>query len=106
MQFLQLEKHGTATVVRLTTTTLEPEVSRQISRLFRDAVQPIVHLDLGRVEFVTAEAIGKLITLRRELHDLGGSLTIRNVNPHIYEVFQLVRLTNILNIENVPALSA
>jgi anti-anti-sigma factor len=81
-------------------------VGQQLSWLFRDAVRPHVCVDLSNVEFLTAATLGKVVTLHRELRELDGGLTIRNVRPQVYEIFEVVRLTALLDIEAVATMSA
>jgi CheY-like chemotaxis protein len=55
------------------------------------------------VKFLTAAALGKLVALHRQLRNAGGRLTLGNVRLLVYEVFRVVRLTQLLDIRPMSA---
>lgn len=59
---------------------------------------PIVHLDLSGIRFPTAEGLGTLVALNRELRIRGGGLVLINVPTAIYEVLSLTRLLDVLDV--------
>ena len=56
-------------------------------------------LDFSNVELVTGTGLGKLVTLHKKVQALGGRLSLYNLNPLIYEVFEITRLTTVLDIQ-------
>jgi anti-sigma B factor antagonist len=57
-----------------------------------------LEVDLVNVCSLSDTCVGKLIALDRRLRAAGGSFALLNVRPEVYEVFELTRLTNVLNI--------
>jgi anti-anti-sigma factor len=100
--FLEVEVLGEATVVRLTARVLDGETSRVVSeglsRMVNERGWHNLCLDLGRVEFLTAATLGKFVALHGQLRARGGTLALSNVRPRIYEVFQVARLTEMVDI--------
>lgn len=84
----------TVTVLRLSDEVLTAESLRCLEE--PDA--PVIHLDLGGVRFPTADGLGALIVLNKELRARGGALVLFNVSLVAYEVFMLTRLVEVLTI--------
>jgi anti-anti-sigma factor len=57
-----------------------------------------LHLDFRDVEFLTAAGLGKLVVLRIMLKTTGRKLSLHNVGPVIYEVFEVTSLSKIFDI--------
>jgi CheY-like chemotaxis protein len=55
---------------------------------------------LSELEFITAAFLGKLVTLHKKVRTLGGQLAITNVPPFIYELFEITRLTRVLDVRS------
>jgi hypothetical protein len=53
-----------------------------------------LELDFGAVTFVTGSGLGRLLALRAA----GYRLTVTNVSPQVYEVFQAAQLTGVLDV--------
>ena len=54
-----------------------------------------LRLDFRRVELVTAGGLGRLLKLHKRLRS---QLTIVNVRPLVYEVFEVTHLTSVLHV--------
>jgi anti-anti-sigma regulatory factor len=55
-------------------------------------------LDLGGVKVPTAGCLGQLVALNNRLRSSGGRLVLYNVGPMAFEVFELARLTELLDV--------
>jgi anti-anti-sigma factor len=55
-------------------------------------------LDFGAVDFLSSLGLAALLTAHTLLRARGGRLTVRNVRPHIYEIFAVTRLTTVLDV--------
>jgi anti-anti-sigma factor len=55
-------------------------------------------LDLGNVNFVSSRVLGALIALRLRLQESGRRLSLCNLSPAVYEVFDLMKLTVLLDV--------
>jgi anti-anti-sigma regulatory factor len=53
-----------------------------------------LELDFSAVTFVTGSGLGRLLALRAA----GYRLTVTNVSPQVYEVFQAAQLTGVLGV--------
>jgi anti-anti-sigma factor len=100
--FLHMEAASGAAVVRPTEEAFqEPNVDMTGERLFRlaDELGPqTLQLDLVAVRFLTSLGLGKLITLHKRAANAGGRLTLTGVCPLVYEVFDVTRLTLLLDV--------
>ena len=57
-------------------------------------------VDFGNVAYLTTTALGLLLRLRKALHAWGGRLTLRHVNPQLYEVFEVTKLNTLFDIQS------
>jgi anti-anti-sigma factor len=55
-------------------------------------------LDLGGVDVLSAAGLGELVTLHRRVRASGGNLVLCNVGDRAYEVLELSRLTDVLDV--------
>jgi anti-anti-sigma regulatory factor len=55
-------------------------------------------LDLSRVRVPTAGSLGRLVALHNRLRDSGGRLVLCNVGHSAFEVLELTRLTELLDL--------
>ena len=55
-------------------------------------------LDFSSVEYLSSMALGTLIGLHKRLLAAGGQLLIGHVNSHIYEIFEITKLTTYLDV--------
>jgi anti-anti-sigma factor len=56
-------------------------------------------VDFGNVAYLTTTGLGLLLRLRTALHAWGGRLTLRHVNPQLYEVFEVTKLHTLFDIQ-------
>ena len=67
-------------------------------------------LDFCNVRFLSSAVLGLLIRISKRVYECDGQLRLCNINPKIYEVFKITRLTKIFDIypdvagavENLP----
>jgi len=55
-------------------------------------------LDFGNVRFLSSAVLGLLIRISKRLYEREGQLKLCNINPKIYEVFKITRLTKTFDI--------
>jgi anti-anti-sigma factor len=55
-------------------------------------------LDFGNVEYVSGMALGTLVSLHKNLIARGRHMTIRDLTPHVHEVFVVTRLDELLDL--------
>jgi anti-anti-sigma factor len=71
---------------------------QRLDRLVKAVGQRLLYVDLGQVRWLTSEQIGGLVGLHQRLRAQGGHLILGQVNPFVYEVFDRMRLTRLLDI--------
>ncbi len=55
-------------------------------------------LDFGNVRFLSSAVLGLLIRVSRRIYEQEGQLRLCNINPRIYEIFKITRLTKTFDI--------
>lgn len=55
-------------------------------------------LDFGNVRFLSSAVLGLLIRISKRIYEREGELKLCNINPKIYEVFKITRLTKTFDI--------
>jgi anti-sigma B factor antagonist len=60
-------------------------------------------LDFSNVQHLSSAALGMLIKLQKEVSTRDGQLKLSNINPQIYEVFKITRLTKQFEIHDTAA---
>jgi anti-anti-sigma factor len=92
----------TVTLLHLRDETLNEACLRSAVQLLEAPGPQAVHLDLGSIQFPTAEGLGVLVTLDKELRGRGGELVLFNVPPNAMEVLALMHLVELLDIKRYP----
>jgi anti-sigma B factor antagonist len=82
---------------KLTNHKMQP-IEEQMDLLAEQASPGTLRLNFDRVEFLTSMVLAKLVSLHKRMKNAGGLLQIVNVNPEVYEVFQITRLDTILDV--------
>jgi anti-anti-sigma factor len=87
-------------VVRLTLTdeVLHAECLRAAVGLLDGPIPHVTHLDLGAVRWPTAEGLGVLVTLSKDLRARGGRFARCNVTAEVCEVFEVTGLVGVLDV--------
>lgn len=55
-------------------------------------------LDFGNVRFLSSAVLGLLIRISKRIYENNGHLKLCNINPKIYEIFKITRLTKTFDI--------
>jgi anti-sigma B factor antagonist len=101
---LEVEHIGDVTIVNFVDRKILDEQNIQIigEQLFglvdEDGYRKVI-LNFGNVEYLSSAALGKLITLNKKLQQAGGRLVLCNIDPQIYEVFEITKLDKFFKIE-------
>ena len=101
---LEVEDIGDVTVINFVDRKILDEQNIQVigEQLFslvdQDARRKLL-LNFGNVEYLSSAALGKLITLNKKLQAVGGRLILCNIDPQIYEVFEITKLDKFFNIQ-------
>ena len=80
----------------------EREVLRALERLNQHAEEHKsmdLVLDLATIEYLSSAGICHMVGLLKKLRLGGGALKLRNLRPTILELFEVMRLTQVFDIE-------
>ena len=55
-------------------------------------------LDFCNVRFLSSAVLGLLIRVSKKIYENNGRLRLCNINPKIYEIFKITRLTKVFDI--------
>jgi anti-sigma B factor antagonist len=100
---LEVEDIGDVTVVNFTDRKILDEqniqvIGDQLFSLVDEAGRRKLLLNFANVEYLSSAALAKLITLNKKLQQAGGRLILCNIDPQIYEVFEITKLDKLFNI--------
>ena len=69
-----------------------------IMSVIEQADQIDMILDFCNVKFLSSAVLGLLIRVSKKIYEREGQLGLCNINPKIYEIFKITRLTKIFDI--------
>jgi anti-sigma B factor antagonist len=99
---LHARKAGDVTLVTVLADDLSEAdaqtVGRTLDHLVEGVARPRLRLDLGRVRSLTTTALGKLVALHKRVRAAGGDLALVNVSDPVYEVLEVTRLHQFLDV--------
>lgn len=103
-----VEYAGNATIVKFTD---EKILEEKDIKALQESIMPIIEsasgrinliLDFGNVRFLSSAVLGLLIRISKRIYEYDGQLRLCNINPKIYEIFKITRLTKTFDIyENI-----
>src|SRR5256886_5617472 len=101
---LEVEDIGDVTVVNFTDKKILDEqniqvIGEQLFSLIDELGRKKILLNFGNVEYLSSAALGKFITLNKKVNAAGGRLILCNIDPQIYEVFEITKLNKLFNIQ-------
>ena len=74
------------------------ELEKEIMFLVEQAKRENMMLDFCNVEFMTSAFLGLLVKVHKRIRERGGYLKLRHIDPSIYKVFEITRLTKVFDI--------
>lgn len=95
---------GSATVVSFTDEKIleEKDISELqesiMSLIESNATKTRLILNFGNVGFLSSAVLGMLIRVSKRTYERDGVLRLCNINPRIYEIFRITRLTKTFDI--------
>ena len=100
---ISVEYTDDATVVGFTDEKILEE--REIAAL-QEAIMSIIEqpehinliLDFSNVRFLSSAVLGLLIRISKRIYEHDGQLKLCNINPKIFEIFKITRLTKTFDI--------
>jgi len=101
---ISVEYAGNATIVTFTDEKILEEkdikaLQESIMYVIESATGGInLILDFGNVRFLSSAVLGLLIRISKRIYEHDGKLRLCNINPKIYEIFKITRLTKTFDI--------
>lgn len=101
---INVDYMGKATIVSFTDEKIleEKDISELqqsiMSLIESDAAKIKLILDFGNVRFLSSAVLGMLIRISKRIYEHDGRLRLCNINPRIYEIFKITRLTKTFDI--------
>jgi len=101
---MNVEYAGNATIVRFTDEKILEEkdinaLQASIMSMIESASGGInLILDFGNVQYLSSAVLGLLIRISKRIYESEGQLRLCNINPRIYEIFKITRLTKTFDI--------
>jgi len=101
---LEVESIGDVTVVNFIDKKILDEqniqkIGEDLFSLVDDSGHGKILLNFGNVEYLSSAALGKFITLNKKVQAAKGKLVLCNIEPQIYEVFEITKLNKLFNIQ-------
>jgi len=102
---ISVEYAGNATIMRFTDEKILEEqdiqaLQESIMSVIEQAERINLILDFGNVRFLSSAVLGLLIRVSKRIYERDGQLGLCNINPKIYEIFKITRLTKTFDIYN------
>jgi anti-anti-sigma factor len=99
---LDARQAGDVTLVTVLTPDLSETKAKAVGltlvHLVEGVARPRLHLDLGQVRFLAGTLLGKLVALHKRVRAAGGELALLNVTDPVYEVLEVTRLHQVLDV--------
>jgi anti-sigma B factor antagonist len=74
------------------------EIGEKLSEIVEKEERPKIIISFGAVDHLSSAALGTLIIINNKVKQKGGQLRLSNINPQIFEVFQITRLNKLFKI--------
>lgn len=95
--FLKDEKSLTVTVKGNVDTVTAPELDSRLQQNW-DGITELI-FDFAAVDYISSAGLRVILMANQQMEDADGSMTIRNVNADVMEVFEMTGFDTILNFE-------
>ncbi|MGD8500076.1 MAG: STAS domain-containing protein [Phycisphaerales bacterium] len=100
---INVEYAGNATVVSFADEKILEEqdikaLQESLMSVAEQAERMNLILDFGNVRFLSSAVLGLLIRISKRIYEHDGQLRLCNINPKIYEIFKITRLTKTFDI--------
>lgn len=73
-------------------------LDKSLMAIVEDAKRENLLLDFSNVRFMSSAFLGLLVKIHKRVCERDGRLTLKNIDPNIYKVFEITQLTKIFDI--------
>lgn len=98
---IQVSENGKITTVKLKG-DIFVEQGEELLEVFNGIIEKSpkeVVIDLNELKSITSSGIGKIVLLYKEMNKKGGKVRITGVNETIMQIFKIVKLDRLVEIE-------
>ena len=100
---ITVEYAGNATIIGFTDHKILEEkdikaLQESLMSVIEQAERINLILDFGNVRFLSSAVLGLLIRISKRIYERDGQLRLCRINPKIYEIFKITRLTKTFDI--------
>jgi anti-sigma B factor antagonist len=100
---ITVEYTGNATIIGFTDQKILEEkdikaLQESIMSVIEQSERINLILNFGNVRFLSSAVLGLLIRISKRIYERDGQLRLCNINPKIYEIFKITRLTKTFDI--------
>jgi anti-sigma B factor antagonist len=100
---MSVEDQGDQTVICFAPgKTLDEQASQVVGDRLDELVQKFgrhkLVLDFDNVVYLASGALARLIGLNKSLRERGGTLTLRNVDAKLYEIFEVTKVNQLFKV--------
>ena len=81
------------------------QLRQRLSALVKAGRRKIV-VDLGAVHYLTSTSVETFLAIHRQLMGGGGRLCLHNLTPPVAEIFAILKLDHVLDIDALPDASS
>ena len=99
---IEIRKDGDKTCVRIEgrlDTVSSQDFERQVMPLY-ERPRPEVVIDCAELHYISSSGLRQFLMLQKGILAAEGTLTVRNMNPDIKEIFDITGFSNIFTIES------
>ena len=76
------------------------QIGEEIKTIIEAQPQPRLLINFQDVDHLSSAALGTLITINNRIRALKGQLRLSNIDPQIYQVFQITKLNKLFEIHD------
>jgi anti-sigma B factor antagonist len=97
----KVEQSGSVRIITFTgdkVRDVENVIARELKGNVAGLADGHLLLDFTNVEYITAVELGTLVSLHKRMNASGGRLTLFNLNRHVFEVFTVTHLNELIGL--------
>ncbi len=76
------------------------QIGEEVLELVESEREPKILIRFANVDHLSSAALGTLITIHNRVKGAGGQLKLAEIDPQIYEVFSITKLTMLFDIHD------
>ena len=98
--WFEWSESGDDVIILITNDQIVPGSPGRLMKIVKARSLKKLIFDFGRVRQVSSDTLAELVALRRHMQPSGGDLAIRGLHPDLRDVFRVLRLDQVIPIED------